>query len=245
MAASRSRPDRHIVAMGGGVLLPETGNLCLERYILDISGKRRPRVCFVPTASGDDQTYILRFYQSYARLTPALSHLPFFRRTPLDLRGFVLAQDVIHVGGGNTKSMLAVWREYGFDVILREAWERGIVLCGSSAGSICWFQEAVTDSIDGPLTRLDGLGFLPGSNCPHYDGEKDRRPAYQRMVRSGLIADGYAADDGVGIHFINQRLHRAISARPKSKAYRLERHGRSVRERAIPTSYLRARAKGG
>ena len=228
--------------MGGGVLVPDTGNFSLERYILEVSGKRRPRVAFVPTASGDDPSYILRFYQSYSRLTPALSHLPFFRRTPADLREFVFSNDVLHVGGGNTKSMLAVWREYGFDRILREAWERGIVLCGSSAGSICWFTEGVTDSIAGPLTRLDCLGFLPGSNCPHYDGEKDRRPAYQRMVRSGVIADGYAADDGVGLHFMNQRMHRAVSARRKSKAYRVERDGRSVRERAIPTSYLHEHA---
>lgn len=238
MAASRSSIDRHIVAMGGAVLLPEAEDLSLERYILDLCGKRRPRVAFVPTASGDDQSYILRFYQCYSRLTLALSHLPFFRRTPADLRALVFEHDVIHIGGGNTKSMLAVWREYGFDAILREAWERGIVLCGSSAGSICWFEEGVTDSIDGPLTPLACLGFLAGSNCPHYDGEKDRRPAYTRMVRSGVLSDGYAADDGVGLHFINDRFHRAVSARPKSKAYRVERAGRTVRERALKTTYL-------
>ena len=237
--ASHARKARHIVAIGGGVLVPETGNFRLERYIVELTGKRRPKICYLPTASGDEPNNIQRFYQSYARFTPQLSHLRFFARTPRDLEGLLGEQDVIHVGGGNTKSMLAVWREYGVDGALRQALERGVILCGSSAGSICWFEEGVTDSFAGPLMRLACLGFLPGSNCPHYDGEKDRRPAYQRMVGTRKIAAGYAADDGAGLHFIDGRLHRAISSRPKAKAYRLELRGRTVRETVVPTRYLR------
>ncbi len=230
--------ERHIIAIGGGDLLPESSNIRLEKYILEVSGKSRPRVAFVPTARGDSEACILRFYQTYSRLTPALSHLGLFRRAPADLRDFVFSNDVIYVGGGNTKSMLAVWREYALDTILREAWERGIVLSGSSAGSICWFQEGVTDSTSGSLTRLECLGFLPGSNCPHYDTEEERRPAYRRLMRTASIAAGYAADEGVGLHFVNSKLYRAVSARPESMAYRLARVGGGVREIAIPMSRL-------
>src|SRR5579862_5371122 len=163
--------QRQIIAIGGALLLPDTGNFKMERYIVDASGAQKPRVCFVPTASGDDSGYVARFYETYARFGCKLSILPFFRRTPQHLRDFLLDNDVIHVGGGNTRSMMAVWRDWGVDAILREAYQAGIVLCGSSAGSICWFDEGVTDSWAGDLTRLEYLGFLNGSNCPHYDGE--------------------------------------------------------------------------
>lgn len=230
--------------MGGADLSPDGGKVCLARYILEVSGKRRPRVAFVPTAAGEDASRVLAFYQTYSRLTPALSDLSFFRRTPADLREFVLTNDVIIVGCGNTKSMLAVWREYAFDKILLEAWQQGIVLSGSSAGSICWFQEGLTDSIAEGLTSLTCLGFLPGSNCPHYDTEKERRPTYQRLIRDGAIADGYAADEDVGLHFINCDLYQAVSANPKNMAYRVERAARSVREDIVPTRRLQAPRKG-
>lgn len=216
---------KHIIAMGGGVLLPDTGNTKLERYVLETADRTRPRVLFVSTASGDDINYLIRFYETYGKLECEPSHLLFFKRTPADLRALVLAQHVIHVGGGNTRSMLAVWREWGFDRILREAYERGVVLCGSSAGSICWFQEGVTDAIAGELSGIRALGFLPGSHCPHYDGEKDRRPVYQRLVADGTLQPGYAADDGVALHFVDGALHAVLSARPAARAYRVERAG--------------------
>jgi dipeptidase E len=222
--------SRQIIAMGGGVLAPDTGNRALERYVLEATGARRPRVLFVGTASGDDLSYIARFYESYAALDCTPSHLSFFKRTPPDLRALVHGQDVVHVGGGNTRSMLAVWREWELDAILRDALERGVVLCGSSAGSICWFEEGITDSIAGDLTRMTGLGFLAGSNCPHYDGEPARRPAYQRMVAEGVIAPGYAADDGAALHFVDGALHAVVSSRPNATAYRVERDGDAARE---------------
>jgi dipeptidase E len=222
--------SRQIIAIGGGVFAPDTGNRALERYILDVSGKPRPRVLFVGTASGDDLSHIARFYESYAALDCTPSHLTFLKRTPPDLRALVFAHDVVHVGGGNTRSMLAIWREWEFDTILRGALEQGVLLCGSSAGSICWFEEGVTDSIAGDLTRMSGLGFLGGSNCPHYDGEPARRPAYQRMVAAGVIGAGYAADDGVGLHFVDGALHAIVNSRPNATAYRVERDGDAARE---------------
>ena len=186
---------RQIIALGG-LLAPETGKHKIERYIVDSAGVPRPRVCLVGTASGDDAEFRVRALEMYLRCDARPVILPFFRRTPSDLRAFLAEFDIIHVGGGNTRSMLAVWREWNFVEALREAYERGAVLCGSSAGAICWFEAGVTDSVAGDLTSMKCLGFLAGSNCPHYDGEKDRRPAYQLMVREGLISPGIACDDG-------------------------------------------------
>jgi len=224
--------------MGGGVLLPESGNFKLERYVLDACGKAKPRVCFVPTASGDDVAYVARFYESYGRLGAALDTLRFFRRTPADLREFISAFDVVHVGGGNTRSMLAVWRHWEFDAVLREAWQRGTVLCGSSAGAICWFEAGLTDSVAGDLTAMTGLGFLAGSACPHYDGESERRPAYQRLVASGALAPGVACDDGAAVRYAGPLAVEAVAARPAARAYRVERSPDGARETALETRFL-------
>ncbi len=180
----------------------------------------------------------MRFYQAYARFGVGLDVLRFFYRAPDDLRAYLFAFDVVHVGGGNTRSMLAVWRHWGFDAMLREAWERGIVLCGSSAGSICWFASGITDSIAGELTAMDALGFVPGSNCPHYDGEAERRPAYERMVASGALAPGLACDDGAGLHFVNTTLHAVVAARPTARAYRVERFGNAARQTVLDVKAL-------
>jgi peptidase E len=230
--------DGQIVAIGGAALDAENGSVALERYVLDLTGKERPRVCFVPTASGDDVNYVARFFATYARLGVEADVLRFFRRTPGDLRAFLFAFDAVHVGGGNTRSMLATWRHWGFDLVVREAWERGIVLCGSSAGSICWFEEGLTDSVAGDLTKMECLGFLPGSNCPHYDGERDRRPSYQRLVAAGTMRDGVACDDGAGAHFVGRAALRYVSARPGARAYRVERTASGARETPLEVRAL-------
>ncbi len=229
---------RRIIGIGGAVLAPDSGNFKLERYILDVSGAARPRVVFVPTASGDDVGYVARFYEAYARFGIELDVLRFFRRTPDDLREFLFGFDVVHVGGGNTRSMLAVWRHWGFDAVVKEAWERGILLCGSSAGSICWFEQGLTDSVGGDLTAMEGLGFLPGSNCPHYDGEADRRPVYRKLVADGTLAAGFACDDGAGVQFADGTLQRVIASRPNARAYRVEPIEGSVRETPLDTHVL-------
>jgi len=203
-----------IIAIGGYDPL-------LHPYLLAQSAKANPAVCFLPQASGESPEYIDRFHAAFRALPCRPSHLSLFDLPTADLESLLLEQDIIYVGGGNTRSMLALWREWELDRILRVAWQTGIVLCGWSAGSICWFEQGVTDSIPGPLTPMDCLGFLPGSNCPHYDGEIERRPSYHRLLGAGLLCPGYAADDGVGLHFRGTELHRIVSVRPRAAAYRV------------------------
>ncbi|MBX3649771.1 MAG: peptidase E [Burkholderiales bacterium] len=230
-----------IITIGGAALPQDSDNLLLIDYFLKQTGRRKPKVCFIGTAHGDAEAGRLRFYAGMSRFSCTPTHLPLFARTPRDLESFVLEQDAIFVGGGNTRSMLAVWRDWGLDLHLRSAWQCGIVLGGWSAGSICWFEQGITDSVAGPLTVLDCLGFLPGSNCPHYDSEPQRRPTYRRLVAQGRIGGGYAADDGVALHFIDGRLARAVSGRRQARGWRLLQSGRRAGERALPTRYLGGR----
>jgi peptidase E len=224
--------------MGGAFLADPDGNLLLERYLKELTDRANPKILFVPTASGDNEAYSLRFFQAFTRLGCRPGVLPFFKRTPRNLQEFVLDHDAIAVGGGNTRTMLAVWRDWGLDAILKQAQERGIVLGGSSAGSICWFEEGVTDSIAGPLVRMPCLGFLKGSNCPHYDSEKERRPTYQAMVKAGVIRDGHAADDGVGLHYIDGEFIQAVSAKPRAMAWSVRRVQNGVVEDPIEPTRL-------
>ena len=230
---------RQIIAMGGSALPAELDNLLLVRYFLRQTGKKNPRVCFIGTASGDAENYRLRFYAGFGRFGCRTSHLPLFARTPRDLESFVLAHDAIFVGGGNTRSMLAAWRDWGLDGHLRTAWERGVVLGGVSAGAMCWFEQGLTDSVAGPLTTMDCLGWLPGSCCPHYDSERLRRPTFRRLVASGGIADGVAADDFAALHYVNGSLLRAVSGAPRARAWSVRKSGRRAMEKALPTARLR------
>ncbi len=232
---------RQIIAIGGAALPPDQDKLLLVDYFLKQTRRRRPRVCFIGTAHGDAETGRLRFYAGFGQFDCRPTHLPLFARTPRDLESFVLEQDAIFVGGGNTRSMLAVWRDWGLDIHLRQAWQQGIVLGGWSAGSICWFEQGITDSIAGPLTALDCLGFLPGSNCPHYDSEALRRPTYRKMVARGVIAEGHAADDGVALHFIDGKLAHVVSDHRPARGWRLTRKGNTAVERPLPTRYLAKR----
>lgn len=231
-----------IIALGGGGFSMEPDNLALDRYILGQARNASPSVCFVPTASGDSQDYIRRFHESFATLDCTASVLSLFREPPQDLEAFVMAQDVVYVGGGNTRNLLSIWRDWRLDRILHKAVEAGVVLAGVSAGSICWFGQGVTDSMQPPGSdRLDAipcLGFLPGSNCPHYDGETNRRPAYHRLLESGAIGDGLAADDGVGLHFKGGRLDSVVSSRPDAYAYRVRLVDGTAREEKIPPRLL-------
>jgi len=232
---------RQIVAMGGGGFSMEPDNPLLDDYLLGLSEKARPRVCFLPTASGDDPTYIVNFYAAFAGRADA-SHLPLFVRRGEDVGAFLLGQDVIYVGGGNTENMLAIWRTQGVDRALRAAWESGVVLAGLSAGSLCWFESGTTDSFGTALERLSGgLGFLPGSHCPHYDGDATRRTAYHQHVADGLPG-GYAADDSAALHFVGTELREVVSSRSGAYAYRVELVDGAVVETRLPTRYLGASA---
>jgi dipeptidase E len=232
------RQRQQIVAIGGGGLSTEPEDARLRDFILGLTGRPEPRVCFVPTASGDAETSLLRFYLAFATRPCRPAHLSLFQRTVDDPRAFLLDQDVIFVGGGNTANMLAVWRLHGVDAALREAWQAGIVLGGVSAGSLCWFEGGITDSFGPQLAPLrDGLGLLPGTNCPHYDGEPARRPAYHRYVAEGLPG-GLAADDGCALHFVGTELAEAVALRPGAQAYRVAQTPTGVTETAIPARLL-------
>jgi peptidase E len=230
--------ERHIVPFGG--LKPTPGRVHpLVDYIHGLTGKPRPKVCCIPTATGDSAEALLAFYNRIPAGLAERSHLQLFNRSVVDIRSFLLAQDVIWVGGGNTANMLAVWRVHGVDQVLREAWESGIVLTGGSAGSLCWFECGTTDSFN--LNQLaplrDGLGFLPGSHCPHYDGEAQRRPLYHQLIREGFPA-GYAVDDDAAIHFIGTEAREVVTARSGATAYRVELLDGVVRETPLEARLL-------
>ena len=209
--------ERHIVALGGGGIADADGPLA--RYLFDLTGAARPRVCFVPTATGDAAQWVALFYRTLPARRFEPTDLRLFDRSGADIREQLLSANAVYVAGGNTANMLAIWRLHGVDAILREAWEAGVVLFGGSAGGLCWFEGGITDSFGPGLAPLrDGLGFLSGTFCPHYDGEALRRPTYQRLVAEGF-PPGYAADDAAGLHFIGTDLSEAIAEREGSGVY--------------------------
>jgi dipeptidase E len=241
-------PNRapQIVALGGGGFSMEGGGgSLLDDYVLSLTGAARPRVCFLPTASGDADHYVVRFYRRFSPGCDA-SHVSLFRRdqgtggVEDDLASHLLAQDIIYVGGGNVLSMLGAWRAHGLDAILRRAWRRGIVLCGPSAGSLCWFEQALS-AFHGAPRIVRGLGFLPYSNCVHYDAEPARRVEYHRFVADGMRA-GFAVEDGVALHFQRTSLERVVSSRADGRAFLVEPSEHGVRETRLEVTQL---GKGG
>ncbi len=231
-----------IVAFGGGGFSMEAGNPLLDDYVLSLTGSARPRVCFLPTASGDADHYVVRFYRQFATRCDA-SHVSLFRRDRDGVEGafaeHLLSQDAIYVGGGNLVSLLGTWRAHGLHSVLRRAWRQGVVLCGPSAGSLCWFAEALT-AFHGAPYRVQGLGLLPYSNCVHYDAEPARREEYRRFVGDGM-RPGFAADDGAALHFRGKELSRVVSSRPRARAYRVEPIDGEVVELPLDVEYLGAR----
>jgi dipeptidase E len=230
-------PTRHIVALGGGGFSMEPHKPLLDDYILSLARRRRPRICFIGTASGDHPGYIRRFNRAFAPPRARPTHLGLFERTVGDLHKFVLEQDVIFVGGGNTANLLAIWRTHGLDRALRAAWNAGVVLAGVSAGAICWFDCGITDSFGGYRELRGGLGFLGGGCCPHYDGEAARRPVLLRAARRGFPAT-LALDNGAAAHFIGTRLVEVVSSRRRARAFRVVRHGRRAVEEPLEVRYL-------
>jgi dipeptidase E len=218
-----------ILALGGGGFSMEAGNPLVDDFALEITGAERPRVCFMPTASGDADHYVVRFYRRFSAVADC-SHVSLFRRdkgagaVEGDIEGHLLAQDLIYVGGGSVLSLMGTWRAHGVDSMLRRAWRRGVVLCGLSAGSLCWFAEAVT-AFHGPPQTVRGLGILPFSNCVHYNGEGDRREAFTRAIAGGELRCGYGVDDGAALHFVGRELAEAVSSRPKANAYAVDARG--------------------
>jgi len=222
--------------MGGGGFWMEPENPLLDTYILESSGTHRPRICFIPTASGDSQLRIDQFYEAFRERRCEPTHLSLFR-DPSGREEQISESDILYVGGGNTRIMLEIWKLYGVDRHIREAWANGTVLAGLSAGAICWFEQGVTDS-DGPLGVMECLGFLGGSCVPHYDGEVERRPAYHRFLESGRISAGLALDDGAAAHFTGTELTGVVASRREACAWSVtSRDGKAVETR-LPVRFL-------
>ena len=229
---------KQIIAMGGGGFSMEQDNPLLDEYILNQAKCTKPSICFIPTASGDAEGYIAKFYAFFENQLCIPSHLSLFKPRE-DIENFLLNQDIIYVGGGNTKNLMVLWKEWGLDHILKKAWEKGVILAGISAGAICWFEEGLTDSYGDKLESLKCLGFLKGSCCPHYDGEKERKPAYHQMIDYEQMQPGIALDDGVAAHFFDQSLKVAVSSRKEASAYKVNLNEST--EEKIETIYLGAK----
>jgi peptidase E len=225
-----------IFAMGGGGFSMEPGNPALDDYVRTLAPAREPRICLLPTAGGDSEDQIRRFQVAFGDQLCEPTHISLFRlgSRPVPLRAHLLAQDVIYVGGGSLINLLALWRAHGIDAILREAWQAGIVLAGLSAGSMCWFEWGVTKSAGRPRPAR-GLGFLPGSNSVHFDGEPERRPVYLEAVARGELPPGWGVDDGAGLLFRGTRLAEAVASRAGARAFRVHvRDGEAVEEAIEP-----------
>jgi len=236
-----------IIALGGGGFSMDTPDNLLDRYILAQTGKEKAKVAFLGQASGDATSYHDKFHAAFEAMGQEHSHLALFSpadgdpsgfQHTADIEGFLLSQDVIYVGGGNTKSMLALWREWGIDIALRKAAANGVIQAGISAGAICWFAQGLTDSIYGQLSTLNCLGYLPGSATPHYDGEANRRPTYTSKVAAGAIQPGYAICDFAAVHFIDGQLVRCVASREGAKVYHVTREGDTAHEEPLPMTLL-------
>jgi peptidase E len=230
--------ERHIVAMGGGGFSMD--DPVLDAYVLALVDSSRPKVCFLPTATSSVPTYVTRFFQAFPSSSFEPTFLDLFDRSVSNLEALLGEQDVIYVGGGNTANLLAVWRVHGLDRALRAAWEAGVVLCGQSAGANCWFEASTTDSfLVGQADALrDGLGFLPGSFCPHFDGEPERRPSFHALVADGTLPPGLACDDFAAVHFVGTELVEAVASKEGAGAYRVTVGDEGAVEEPVPTRPL-------
>ena len=239
----KDNKKQQIIAIGGGGFSKfgeySPVNNLMEEYILKQTGKINPSVCFIPTASGEAPKYIIDFYRFFGSLECRPSHLSLFELPSANLESFILEKDVIYVGGGNTKSMLALWKEWKLDIYLKRALELGVVLSGISAGANCWFEECITDSIPGNLTPLSCLGFISGSCCPHYDGEKKRRPTYLNLIQNSQISNGIAIDDHVALHYIDNKLERVVRANDTGSAYKVFKKDNSIKEERLAANFIK------
>ena len=226
-----------IIAIGGGGFGRSIYNTKIDKYILEQSSSENPNVCFIPTASAEDKAYTVNFYAVYSKLNCNPIHINFFQRTPR-LDSLINKQDIIFVGGGNTKSMLAVWREWKLDKLLLKAYNRGAILCGVSAGAICWFRQGITDSWASNLNVMDCLDFVPECCCPHYDGETDRRPSVHDMIKNNKFSSCLAVEDGAALHYKNGELLTSVSFYKDKKSYLVKNTSAGIVEEKIKSIQL-------
>ena len=211
---------RQVIAIGGGGFGRTTKSKLIEQFILDQTGKAIPNICFIPTATGDSEQYIKNFYSVFSKLKCNTSHISFFKRT-IDLQEHIAKQDAVFVGGGNTKSMLAVWRDWGLDIILEDAYQRGVIMSGVSAGAICWFENGLTDSWESELKLIECMNFIPGNCAPHYDEEPERRPATKKLLEEKYINFMYGIEGGAALHFVNETPKQTIRFNENKNAYKV------------------------
>ena len=223
---------RNIIAIGGGGFGGSPGQGIIEEYILNQTRKKRPKICFIPTATGDNEAYKVNFYSTFTKLNCEPTHLDFFKRTP-DLKKLILNQDVIFVGGGNTKSMLAVWKEWKLDKILKEAYRNGKVMSGVSAGAICWFQNGITDSWASELKIMPCLNFVRGTCCPHYDEEPERKPFVKNLLDRKKVKKIYAVDGGVALHIKNEENFKSVVFRKTKSSYAVSLERKNLIEKSF------------
>tara|TARA_B100000035_G_scaffold293296_1_gene282631 strand:+ start:673 stop:1365 length:693 start_codon:yes stop_codon:yes gene_type:complete len=225
--------DRQIIAIGGGGFGREPGVGTIEKYILQQSNKERPNICFIPTAAGDSDSYKASYYETLNKFSCNPTHLDFFKRTP-NLEELINKQDIIFVGGGNTKSMLSVWREWGLDAILKKAYIGGTIMSGVSAGAICWFEKGITDSWLDKLNVMECLGFTKGNCCPHYDEEAERKPSLSKFINDNLLNECYAIDGGCALHLKNDQVFKAISFKDDKNSFLVNNEKGRVTETTLP-----------
>jgi len=224
--------DKQIIAIGGGGFGRNPGDGVIEQYILDQTGKEKPNICFIPTATGDNEAYTVNYYSTFSKLDCNPIHLDFFKRTP-DLEQLIPQQDAIFVGGGNTKSMLAVWKDWNLDKLLKEAYEKGVVMSGVSAGANCWFERAVVDSWEEDLRVIDCMGFIKGICCPHYDEEPQRRPAVKTFLEDGIIDSCYSVEGNCALHIKNDDEYLSVDFGKEKNAYIVSIDDGKVKEAAF------------
>ena len=211
------------------------------KYIAAITGKAQPHLCFIPTASGDDRDYVISFYEA-CKLLKVVPHVLKVWVNSYDNKetfaSIIGRMDAIIVGGGNTLNMLAIWKAQGIDTLLKEAYDKGCVMAGGSAGSLCWFNGGTTDSRPGELSIVEGMGFINKSHCPHYNSESSRRPLYHANILEGKLSDGYACDDASGIHFINGNVHQAVATDTNNKSFYVYQKEHQIIEEELPLLIL-------
>jgi dipeptidase E len=227
--------DKVIFAYGGQL------NKAFLKYIITLTNKKDPQVCFLPTASGDNPEYI----DFWNKLSKQLSCKPYVLRTfsaSSNLQTFedqLLQMDAIIAGAGNAVNMLAVWKAQGIDTILKKAYDRGIVIAGGSAGSLCWFTNGYTGSRPLGLSKIEGLGFLNFSHCPHYHSDLKRKPIYQNGILNGDILPGYASDDLSGLLFVNGFLKKSVSQNMTNSNYFISVIDGKLNEELLPADIIK------
>ena len=221
--------DGHIIAIGGGGFGRNPNEPIIENYILNLSDSQKPNITFFPTASAENSDYIVNFYTAFSSLNCNAKHISLFKNTP-NLESIIIDSDIIYIGGGNTKSMLAVFKEWGLDKLLLKAYKDGKILAGVSAGAICWFDQGITDSWEDGLRVLDCMGILKGVCCPHYDGEVDRKPSVEKFLKSNEIDACFCIEDGAAIHYQNNRFKTALAFYQNKNAYEVKLNRGSIKE---------------